>query len=111
MGYPTTSTRNRMESVLQEAERLINGDRRASYGHPLDEYERLAAFISIALADNLNEPITAEQAMLLMVLLKLNRHISDPQHRDSLVDAAGYIGCIELAIDEREARKAACDTL
>jgi hypothetical protein len=95
-----------MESVLEEAQRLIHGPRRESYGHPLDEYERMAALISIALADNLNEPITAEQAILVMVLLKINRHISDPTNRDSLVDAAGYIGCIELAIDEREARRA-----
>jgi hypothetical protein len=93
-----------MESVLEEAQRLIHGERRASYGHPLDEYERLAALISIALSDNLIEPITAEQALLIMVLLKLNRHIGDPQHRDSLVDAAGYIGCIELVVDERDNR-------
>lgn len=30
------------ESILIEAERTVNGPRRATYGSPLDDYERVA---------------------------------------------------------------------
>lgn len=93
-----------MESVLQEADRLINGDRRGSYGHPLDDYTRTAGLINAALAHKLKEQFTAEDVMLCMVLVKISRFVHQPEHRDSLVDAAGYLGCIELATDERKAR-------
>jgi hypothetical protein len=35
--------------------------------------------------------------LLFMVLLKINRLAHDVTHRDSQVDAAGYIGLIEEA--------------
>lgn len=92
------------ESILQEAERLITGDRRGSYGHPADEYDKLARTINAVLGHKFREPITAEETMLIMVLMKINRYVNNPGHRDSLVDAAGYLGCIELAQDERAKR-------
>jgi hypothetical protein len=87
-------------SILQEAESLINGDRRASYGHPLDDYTRTAGLVNAAFADKLKEPLSPEDMMMVMVLVKLSRQRNLPK-RDNLVDACGYLGCIELAEQKR----------
>ncbi len=77
-------------TILQEAESLIYGDRQAAYGSATDNFNRTAA----GWAAILNIPISAEQVGLMMVWLKIARQVNKPQ-RDNLVDAAGYLGCVE----------------
>lgn len=91
------------ESILIRAERLINGERRAAYGHPLDDYTRTAAIVSAAFAHKLKEPLTAEDMLMVMVFVKCSRQINK-FGTDNLADLAGYAGCIEAAKDERERR-------
>lgn len=93
-----------MSSILLEAEKLINGDRRADYGHPLDDYTRTAGLFNAAFGDKIKSPFTAEDLILVMVLVKISRQRNLPK-RDNLVDACGYLGCIELCEKEREKRK------
>lgn len=38
--------------------------------------------------------MTAHQALIFMALLKLSRSAHNPDHRDSVVDLAGYAACI-----------------
>lgn len=73
------------ETILQEAERLINGDRRDSYGNASESFSRIAMGWSLILGNQ----VTAEQVALCMVWLKISRQISSPK-RDNLVDMAGY---------------------
>ena len=82
----TLSVPAKPQSILQEAEALINGDRRSSYGHPLDDYTRTAGMVNAAFADKLKEPLTPEDMMMVMVLVKLSRQRNRPK-RDNLVDA------------------------
>jgi hypothetical protein len=91
------------ETVLDEARRLVYGDRGADYGHPLDDYERTAALWNAYLGDKLTAPIAAEEATIMMVLVKVSRQRNRPK-RDNLVDAAGYAECTQRIIDERERR-------
>lgn len=78
--------------VLLEAHSLINGERAEIYGGALESFKRLAGMYSYYIGDE----ITAADAVAFMVLLKLVRlRASDWRHRDSLVDAAGYIGLLE----------------
>lgn len=73
------------ETVLEEAGRLVYGDRQEAYGHPADDYERTALIWSAILGF----PVTAKQAALCMVGVKLSREAHRPG-RDNRVDGAGY---------------------
>lgn len=93
-----------MESILQEAERLTNGDRQAQYGHCLDDYTRTSALFNALFAHKLKEPFAPQDLMLTMVLVKLSREAHLPK-RDNRTDAAGYLNCIQMSIDEQERRQ------
>jgi hypothetical protein len=88
-----------MTSILTEAEGLINGPRNETYGHPLDDFNRTAMLWSALLG----HPITAEQVALCMMCVKMSRECHLPK-RDNILDIAGYAGCLEKVIDERNRR-------
>ena len=87
-------------NVLQEADAIAGKDRSRDYGHPRKNHERIAAFWTIQLGNKLKpgEKIEPREVALMMVALKLAREINTPK-RDNLVDAAGYLKCVEM-IDE-----------
>lgn len=90
--------------ILEEALRLVGGDRRSDYGHPLDNFSDVAAIWSVIL----RTPVTAEQAALCMVGLKIAREANKPKH-DNRVDAAGYTEVLDMIITERQRRKGGSD--
>lgn len=79
------------ETILQEAERIINGDRRKDYGPVEESFRNIAARWTLELGDKLKEPLTAYDVVHLMVQMKLSR-AKNGFHRDSYVDIAGYVG-------------------
>lgn len=93
------------ESILKEAERLTNQDRRATYGHPLDNFTHTAALFNAQFAKKIKEPFSAEDLEIAMVLVKLSRQSHKPA-RDNLVDAAGYLNLVDITEKERERRSA-----
>lgn len=80
------------DSVLVKAFTLVHGDRQQAYGHPIDDFTRLADLWSVVLSPVLKDGVrlTAEQTVLCMGLVKINRLINSPDHDDSQVDWAGY---------------------
>jgi hypothetical protein len=90
------------ESILQEAQRLTLGDRNQDYGHPANDYGRTAAMFSAWMGDQLRSPLTAEQAVMFMVFVKLSRERHKAK-RDNKVDAAGYIRLLEMIEERRQA--------
>jgi hypothetical protein len=78
------------ESVNQEAERIINGPRRDSYGPVEESFERIATGWSLIIGN----PVTAREVALCMIWLKVMRHIQGVG-RDDLVDICGYAGLAE----------------
>ena len=87
------------ETALEEAQRLVYGDRGETYGHPLDDFSRTAAIWAALL----NAPVTAEQVAMCMVALKLSRETHKP-NRDNRVDLAGYAECLDRIVAERRRR-------
>jgi hypothetical protein len=81
------------ESILLEAERLVNGDRAKQYGPIREDYQRVAN-IYAAIMDLDPEPV--ELAEFRMVCVKLSRIGQElqgkaPHKRDNFVDACGYL--------------------
>jgi len=74
--------------LLEEAQRIINGTRKTDYGPARENHELIAQFWSAVLG----KPVTAEQVVLCMIGVKMARLCYSPEHRDSWVDIAGYVG-------------------
>lgn len=82
--------------ILLDAYDLVVGDRQEAYSHPTDGFENVCtifeAFTGITL--------TVEQALLFMLSVKFARLRANLDkgilHRDSVVDAAGYLACMSM---------------
>lgn len=87
--------------VLLEAHALITGDRHDEYAHPYEDYTQtrdiFEAFTGVSL--------TVEQAILFMVAVKMSRlrtaMQTDRWPYDTVVDAAGYIGCLSMVAEAK----------
>lgn len=82
---PLTITEH--ETILQEADRLINGPRRESYGDVRPSFTAIGK----GWAEIIGAPVTAEQVALCMAWLKVMREVANHK-RDNLVDICGYVG-------------------
>lgn len=90
--------------AIRIAYELITGDRNNSYGHPLDDYQRTVDIFHAMTGLEL----TAEEGVLFMTAMKLSRLMHNLEqgvvHQDSLIDAAGYLGCLSMIDAERQRR-------
>lgn len=77
---------NTRTQILQQAEKLINGDRQAHYGPPRESFACIAALWTTYTG----HPITAADVCHMMALLKIAR-LRNGAHTDSSVDGAGYL--------------------
>jgi len=80
---------NRSE-ILQEAERLISGDRANDYGDAKQNFLDIAALW----ASYLDEDITVVDVANMMMLMKIARTKKSPDKADSWVDICGYAALI-----------------
>ena len=96
------------ETVLQEAQRLVHGERLAAYGHPAEDYACTAALFNAIWgpngADRLKCPLTPTDVILGMIAVKMSRESRHPK-RDNRVDLAGYAGCLDM-VHEKNAEVA-----
>ena len=85
------------KSILDEAKDIIYGDREKTYGAPDKNLVAIAGYW----ANHLNtrfgvyHDISPEDVCIMMVLLKAARLGNDITHRDSQVDAVGYLALLE----------------
>lgn len=95
------------ESILQEAQRIVHGDRGEAYGHPMDNFGQTADFWTTLFAAKLREGVrfTAEDVALAMIQVKVSRQTHVPK-RDNLVDIAGYAETHQMVTEERVRRDA-----
>ena len=88
------------ESILQEADRLVHGDRQADYAHPHVDYSCTVAMwrALILRRYGVDVPLTPDFACLMMVAVKLSRE-AGKHKRDNLTDGAGYLECADMCLD------------
>ena len=75
--------------LLAEATKVVTVDRNAQYGAPEDTFGTIADLWSTYLSIELLPQDVAN----LMIMLKIARLRTNPLHRDSWVDIAGYAAC------------------
>jgi len=89
------------EYIADEAKRIVSGARRADYGTPENNFERIARFWnaylvnvgklpSAALNGHRGLGITAADVSPMMRLMKEARLCETPDHLDSFIDLVGY---------------------
>lgn len=89
----------RGETILEEAQRLIFGDRNADYGHPIEDFTRTGRMWGAILG---TPDVAPEKVGLCMVALKISRECNKAK-RDNLVDGAGYFGTVAMVRDRQAA--------
>jgi hypothetical protein len=91
------------ESIFEEAQRIVYGDREKVYGDPGKNIRAIAALWTVYLQQkypDINQPfpvdigfVMSEQDVCAMMrFVKEARLMNTPSHRDSLVDICGYAG-------------------
>jgi hypothetical protein len=85
------------ESILDTAKRLTSNDRQKDYGHPRDNFRRIADLWNMYLLNRRNPEteISIEDVAWMMVLLKIGRDLNKPT-LDNLVDSVGYIRTLAM---------------
>tara|TARA_R100001163_G_C4863507_1_gene68656 strand:+ start:121 stop:414 length:294 start_codon:yes stop_codon:yes gene_type:complete len=81
------------EEILAEASRIISRDRNLSHGDAFKNHAEIAEYWNLFLDSKLKPManITAEDVAMMMILLKVSRHIQGAKFNiDNFVDMAGY---------------------
>lgn len=99
------------ETILEEAQRLVHGNRGADYGHPIDDYkatgrkwgatlERWLKSIGFPLPPEGFPDIDPRICTLMMGDMKISRE-AGKHKRDNLTDLAGYAECAAMVADRQ----------
>ena len=92
-GYNANTTPR--ESILREAERIVEGDRQLEYGDKTECFTRIGNMWSAYLG----VPVSPFDVAHMMIMLKLARNVHKYK-RDSMVDVAGYALCADKMHDD-----------
>lgn len=88
-----------VETVLEEAARLVDGDRLKSYGHPREDFQATAEFwrIWIMRKYGIDVPFEPHDFGMMLILTKVSRE-ANAKKRDNIVDIPGYARTIEKCL-------------
>lgn len=81
------------QNALAEIEKCVCQDRQNTYGDPEDSFASIAVHASEVLSRKLKEPLNPLDVAMFMICVKIARAGANPQHRDNLIDLAGYAVC------------------
>lgn len=88
-----------MTTILEQAAAIVDADREKTYGEPGKNLRAIAEMWEAWLhARGKLAPdafLTFEDVACMMVGLKLARLANDPRHKDSQIDACGYMRLLE----------------
>jgi len=87
------------DNVLEQADKVVNGARQRSYGHPMNNFKRTAKIWE----GILDTEVTPQQVALCMMGIKIARECNEPKE-DNAVDLAGYALTLDMCnkyVDKR----------
>jgi hypothetical protein len=91
--------------VIEEAGRLASVDRQSTYGHPIENWQRIvdsfAPMIQHKMKDG--ETLDIHDYWRLMVITKVSRDVHKPK-RDNKVDIVGYVQCAQQVYEKEQAQ-------
>lgn len=90
--YTKAKTPVKKETILEEAQRIVHGDRNKDYGHPAEDFTRTGRIWGALLGVPDIEPA---KVGMMMVGLKMSRECNR-EKRDNLVDGAGYFETVSM---------------
>jgi Domain of unknown function (DUF6378) len=110
------------QELLEEAIKITTSDRNKSYGNPEDNFTNIAnlwnAYFRAKLAQGKfgedNIWVNNADVAQMMILMKIARLATNPGHRDSALDVAGYAACladIQVGINAKNERSPATTEL
>lgn len=89
------------ETILEEADRIVSGDRGPQYGRPTANFTHTAALWTAYLRERYpGIEFTPEDVAAFMILLKMAREFHR-EKRDNRVDIAGYAKCWDIVAEDR----------
>ncbi len=106
----------RDKTILDIAGELVEGERNKTYKHPNENFRNIKNlwndyFLAISGRDDSTQKdsdglsmitkINEFDVAMLMVLMKVARLATNPTHKDSLVDIAGYARCGERVLTNK----------
>lgn len=88
-------------NILDEADKIIYGDREKTYGDPAKNLTMIGDLWEMYICHKFNVDVMLSPLDVanLMILLKVARLANTPEHRDSLVDVAGYAALQERVLN------------
>lgn len=90
---PSVCVTDKEESILDEASRITSGGRSVDYGHPYDDFKRIATMWSAIIGHTVH----IDKVALCMIAVEISRECNSHK-RDNLVDIAGYAACAEKVL-------------
>ncbi len=90
------------KTILDEAGELVDGPREAEYGHPADDFARVADAADALHLYPTDGPLSHA---LYMILVKIQRLVKTPDHHDSIVDIAGYARTYEKILERNSGKE------
>lgn len=82
--------------LLHEADKITSQDRNSAYGEPEDNFSNIAAYWNAYAAQReFRVDFNNQDVAHMMILMKMARLATNLEHRDSLLDIAGYAACGE----------------
>lgn len=84
-------------NILDEANKLTNVDRQDVYGHPADDFAKVARMSMPIMESDIDPRL---KHALYMIQVKIARLLNTPQHVDSVVDIAGYANTYSMVVEK-----------
>lgn len=91
-----------MSDILKRADAIAGQDRSRDYGHPSENFRRIADLWDAYLRNrpqSQGRQITPEDVAAMCILMKIARQQNTPKD-DNLVDIAGYVKCWDMLGEE-----------